>query len=820
MDRKPPDNSAASVIRSSENAMSPTTEKYQYEVLDYEYKTLMSAMHVSVSRHLLDEHFTVLWANDCYYRTIGYPKEEYEALFHNHVTEYFKNDPDLLLELQKKVESAMVNGQDRYEAIFKMPVKGGKYIWTKLVGAFTNEFVDGKQIVYTIFSDISRVIKTEKERSVAYDNLPGFVAKFCLKNGRECAFVEANDRFVEFFGKRTEQDPPYALFNLDTPDNRQALSENLPLMREGKPVRFVVQVKNRHGEDAWLQLNAECIDWIRDDPVYLVIYIDITDVTELRELHKKLQERTEMLRSALEMAERASHAKSDFLSRMSHDIRTPLNAITGLISMARDAVNDPDRIADCLDKLDTSAQFLLSLINDILDMSKIESGKMELRNHRFNFAAFTRDIATLFYAQADKKRIAFHVDVSEKVQEWYVGDELKLKQIAFNLLGNAIKYTDAGGRIEFTVDEGQRTDKTRELVLSVSDTGIGMDAAFMSKIFQPFEQDKEQRENRGGSGLGLAIANSFVHLMNGSIQVTSAPGKGSTFKAHVWLNADNEIAETMSEQEDFSGLSILAVNTTSTPAENLEELLKRFGVTVKTVSSEEEALHELKAAGEQGKPYSVVLLEWKWPYSDVTGLARTIRYRFMEDIKLGVAAYDAQGIRSEIRKAGIDYVLQKPLFTSTVREFLQSVIQPVAEKAGETAEVSLIAQKVLLVEDNDINREIAKMLLETRQLKVDTATNGQEAVEKFLVSLPESYLAILMDVQMPVMNGLDATRVIRGLPRTDAKTIPIIGLSANAFDEDVEKSLEAGMNVYLPKPIDLSRLFEVLRQYGPKKEHF
>lgn len=801
--------------------MAEAPEEKQYDKLDYEYNTLMSAMHVSVSKHLLDEHFTVLWGNDYYYSRTGYTRQEYEFLFHNRVSEYYRDHPEILRQIGEKILTARNTGEKRYEVICRMPQKNGSYIWIKVIGTFTDEFIDGKQVIYCVFTDISDLVRAKQERTVAFDHLPGFVARFRMrKNGRP-EFIGANERFIEFFGERSEEDPPYPLYNPDIPENREVFAGNGPLMQKGEPVRFVIREKNRQGEDAWLQLNAECIDWMGDDPVYLVIYLDITDVTELRDLQKKLEERTVMLRNALEMTERANQAKSDFLSRMSHDIRTPMNAITGLISIAKDQVNDPVKMRDCLNKLEFSSGSLLTLLNDILDMSKIESGRMELRKREFSFVTFVNDIVAAVYAQAEKKRIGFHVKIAENVRELYSGDELKLKQIASNLLSNAIKFTDNGGRVEWRIEEGQRNGGTSELVFTVTDNGIGMDPDFVGRIFLPFEQDIRLRENRGGSGLGLAIVHSYVQLMNGRVDVESEPGKGSRFTARVQVDAVDELPATQDLKDRFAGYRALLVDDGSGENSDTVQILERFGMETETVSSGDAVLDALEEAKQNGKGFDLLLLTWKSPVRKVADLAKTVRNRYFDSVAIGIVTYNPRGIRAEAQRAGIVHFLQKPFFPSTVYEFLLAVTDRGSTEALADPEAALAGQRVLLVEDNDINREIAQTLLQARRLKVDTARNGEEAVEKFLLAMPGSYLAVLMDVQMPVMNGLDATRIIRNSPRADAKTVPVIGLSANAFEEDIEKSREAGMNSYLAKPIDIPQLFQVLQHYSEqrKKSH-
>lgn len=795
-------------------------ELKQPDGIVHEYNMLMGSMHVGVGKHLLDPYFTVIWANDFYYEKTGYTREEYEAAFHNHVSEYYSALPDTYESMGNSIRTALERGEPSYEFVCPMPVKGGHRIWIKVVGTFTKETVDGIPVIYSVFTDITDLVQAQTEKSVAYDNLPGFIAKFQIREGcgpERFVFLNANDRFIAFFGARAEGDAPYLPVNRVSKRNQQALDEQYPAMREGKPVHFTVQAKTLNDEDAWLQLNGDCVDFIQGDPVYLFIYIDITDITEQRELQKKLEERSELLRNALEMAERANRAKSDFLSRMSHDIRTPMNAIMGMLAIAKDSWGDPDRVRDCLDKVESSAKFLLVLINDILDMSKIESGKAILKKKPFDFAAFTKNLATMFYSQAEKKRVRFQVLLGRSVAEAYVGDELKLNQILINLLGNALKFTEPGGSVLLSVQQDKRSNSATELVFTITDTGIGMEKAFLSKIFEPFEQDSQQRSNQGGSGLGLAIAEKYARMMNGGIVVDSAPGKGSTFVARVWLENDTARAP-VSLKDRFRHLKALVVDADAEELEYTRSLLLRFGVAAEGFASGALALDRLDAAARQGESGMIILVDWGNARPAADALIRKIRKTMGKSGPvIAVAAYDWSAIKAKALEAGADVFLQKPLFASTLYDFLLSLTQDSPLAGGAETEEGFDGERVLLVEDNDLNLEIAVTLLTSRNLQVDTARNGQEAVEVFGNSEAGCYLAVLMDIQMPVMDGLEATRRIRSLTHEDAGTVPIIAMSADAFEDDVEKSLEAGMNAHISKPVDIPTLFAVLRHTKEKQ---
>lgn len=789
-----------------------------YDKLDYEYNILMSSMHICVGKHLMDEYFTVVWANNYFYEKSGYTKQEYESKYHNHCSEYFENDKLEYDKISNAINTAIENKQSGYECICKMPQKGGKYIWIKVVGTFTDEKIEGISVIYSAFTDITDLVQAQMEQTITYDNLPGFVAKFKVKNGFE--FVDANKRFIEFFGKHSLEDPPYSIVNLDTEKNREVVQKNYPDMKLGKPVHFVMQVKDKFGNDAWLQINAECIDWIDYCPIYLFIYIDITDITEQRELQKKLEERSQMLLNALEMAEQANHAKSDFLSRMSHDIRTPMNAIMGMVAIAKESIDNKTKVSNCLDKIEISTKFLISLINDILDMSKIESGKMTLKKKKFDFVEFVHDITTIFYTQAEEKHIHFQVSTEPNLQESYIGDELKLSQIIINLLSNAIKFTDAEGSVELSISQSKCVNKSVELIFVVKDTGTGMDTAFLEKIFQPFEQENHQRDYQTGSGLGLAIAGNYARMMNGSIDVKSELNVGSTFTVHVWLELTDETFKPLDSKNCFYDNRILVVERNQDLCKYIVYLLSKFGAQAEGITSSKEALDLIYNSHKNQKcEFNMAIIDLKMPYVDGIELTKYIRKRFdSQHMIIAISAYDWSNIQERATEIGIDYFLPKPIFPSTIYDFLMSMNQNKKSKVEVIDNKKFSGENVLLVEDNDINLEIAQTLLELHNLKVEIAKNGREALERFSNSEIGHYWIILMDIQMPIMNGLDATKKIRSLNREDAKTIPIISMSADAFDEDVEKSLEAGMNAHVSKPIDISVFFSTLESFLDENE--
>lgn len=780
--------------------------------LENEYSTLMNSLQIAVSKHLFDEHFTVIWANDLYYAKTGYTRREYEEIYQSRVSEYYRDDPETLAKIGEIVKTAYASGSPDYTFMCRMHTKCGGSMWIQGRGTFTDEIINGVPVIYTAFTDVTDLVQIRTEQSVTYDNLPGFVAKFQVRPGsgdERFLFIDGNAKFINFFGERPPGPDAYSLTNLDTSGNRLTLEEYHPILRQGHPASFVLQAVSPSGRNVVFQLNATCIDHQQGDPVYFIIYIDVTDVTEQRTLRRRLEKRAELLDKALQMAERANRAKSDFLARMSHDIRTPMNAILGMLRLAKQSGNNPLRLWDCLSTVENSAKFLLALINDILDMSKIESGKMTLNNTTFDLAALLREVTAMFFNYAKEKQIRFQVEIAGDLNEACVGDKLKLNRILMNLLSNAVKFTESGGSVTFRAWVGRRSDTSTELCFTVKDTGKGMDQAFLQKIFRPFEQD-QQAENSDGTGLGLAIAEHYARMMDGGITVESAPGMGSTFTARVRLE-NAELPAPSGLRERFGQIRVLTALPDPAVCEQVRAMFEKLEVTTESVRLLDSAPERLEAAAGRNEPYAVLLLDWDASRKEIPALLRTVRERYGSNAPcVALAAYNWSAVSLFEEDASAEGVifLQKPLSASLLHDFLSSIIEVEENPADEE---HFNGERVLLVEDNDINLEIAATILEEQNICVDTARDGLQALETFSRSEPGRYLAILMDIRMPVLGGLEAARRIRALPRADAADVPIIAMSANAFDDDVRASLDAGMNAHLSKPIDIPGLFSTLR---------
>ena len=774
---------------------------------DYEYTTLMNLLHVSVSKHLLDEHFTLVWANEFYYDMIGYEKDEYEKLYHNRPDLYYGDDKEHWNQLGEAVLRTKNAGENQYSILTRMRCKGSNYIWVQLASTFVDEYIDGYQVAYTTMTDVTAAIQVKTEQSITYDNLPGFVGKYQVSSDLEFKLLDANDRFVDFFGESCWKGTKDPLFRKNQRRTVEALADQKERVMAGEPVHFTAQMQNQYGDEAWLQINAACVEWRDNEPVYLAIYIDITNETQLRRMQTKLENQAKELQAALNLAEQANRAKSDFLSHMSHDIRTPMNAIIGMTDIARSNPDDPEKVQDCLRKISLSSQHLLGLINDVLDMSRIESGKMMINNSSMSLPELLENVVAIIQPHIKAKNQQFSIHLRGVKDEWFDSDALRLRQIFLNILSNASKFTPVEGKITINVEELPDIDeKTARLCFTFSDSGIGIKPEFLTNLFAPFTREHDSRVDKTeGSGLGMAITKKLVDLLDGEITVSSQPGVGTTFKVTLPMQID----EKPQSFERFEDLNILVVDDDETVCRQMEQSLMELGVQTVLASSGETAV-KLVSEAKDKKEYDAVFLDWKMPGMDGKETARCIRSLVGVGLPiLIVSAYDWSDIEEEAHEAGIDGFISKPLFVSTIYRALQVYV------LGNTAEdiTKLISEqnffqgrRFLLVEDNELNREIAVTLLESAGAEMECAKDGLDGVNKFINAPEHYYDLILMDVQMPVMNGYDATSEIRRADRADAKTIPIVAMTADAFAEDVRKAKESGMNGHLAKPLDAAAM--------------
>ena len=533
-------------------------------------------------------------------------------------------------------------------------------------------------------------------------------------------------------------------------------------------------------------------------------------------LQEKLEQQSQALSDALALAEEASKAKTAFLSNMSHEIRTPMNAIIGLDNIARNDPDISDRTREYLEKIDASAEHLLYLINDILDMSRIESGKLSLKNEEFSFCGFLKAINTMVSGQCSDKGLDYQCHIQGEVDDYYIGDDMKLRQVLINILGNAVKFTPEGGKVSLTVSRTAHYDRRSTLQFRVADTGIGMSREFLPHIFDAFSQENSSSTSKyGSSGLGMAIAKNIVEMMNGGIEAESEKGRGSVFTVTVTLmDCETDHSEAEAAVIHPREMSVLIVDDDPIACEHAKLVLEKAGIASETADSGAKALEMITVRSARMEPYNLILVDWKMPEMDGVETTRRIREIVRDDSAIIIlTAYRWDDILETAVQAGVDSFLAKPLFAATVlEEFRSAMIRKGIKASQEAGRADLTGRRVLLAEDVQVNTEIMLMVLQMRQMEAEHAENGRIAVEMFASHEPGYYDAVLMDMRMPEMDGLEASRAIRAMDRTDAKTIPIIALTANAFDEDVQRSMQAGLNAHLTKPIQPEKLFETLER--------
>ena len=607
------------------------------------------------------------------------------------------------------------------------------------------------------------------------------------------------------------------------PDSQSGLPERFSpaVIRaelEKQPVYTLYYTKSERSET----LPTHPYRRMKNDIFYLdehrdVIVFLLTDVTGVFEQERADREKLE---TALAAAEQASVAKTEFLSRMSHEIRTPMNAIIGLDAIALQEKGLSVAMEDHLQKIGISARFLLSLINDILDMSRIESGRMALRCEPFNFEEMVSGINTILYEQCRDNGLDYECVLKSYTEEAYTGDATKLQQVLINLLGNAVKFTPRGGKIHFMIEQVSRTREKARLRFEISDTGIGIDERFLPHIFEPFSQENRGRTSAyGGTGLGLAISRNIVSLMNGEISVHSIKNVGSEFTVEVELGLTKESMRRRELSDSLHPLFTLIVDDDVIVCQHTQLILNDAGLRTEYVDSGAGAVEKVQAQHKAKADYDLILLDWKMPDMDGIETAREIRKIVGPEVTIIImTAYDWADIEKKARAAGVDLFMKKPVFASSVTKAFENVL---LRKSGDAqpepaADYDFSGRRVLVAEDNAINAEIARNLLEMKGCAVETAANGAETVESFAAAPAGRFDAILMDVRMPVMDGLDAARAIRAMRKSDAKTVPILAMTANAFQEDVNMSLEAGMNAHLTKPIEPATLYETLERHFGK----
>ena len=564
-------------------------------------------------------------------------------------------------------------------------------------------------------------------------------------------------------------------------------------------------VHQKTGERRWFHSVAMGSE-VNGDKKYILVMSD-------RTADKKMNQ---ALSDAVHAAENANQAKSTFLSNMSHDIRTPMNAIIGFTTLAVSNINNKKMVRDYLGKILSSSNHLLSLINDILDMSRIESGKIHLEETEVSLSDVLHDLKTIISGQIHAKQLELYMDAMDVMNEDVYCDKTRLNQILLNLLSNAIKFTPAGGMVSVRLKQYPGTQRERQLYeIRVKDNGIGMSEEFVQKLFSPFERERSSTVSRTqGTGLGMAITKNIVDMMGGNIEIQTEQGKGTEFIVRLPLRVQSK-HHRVEKIAELEGLKALVIDDDFNTCDSVTKMLAKVGMRSEWTLSGKEAVLRARQSMEMGDAFHAYIIDWRLP--DMNGIEVTRQIRSLGDDTpiIILTAYDWSEIEAEARAAGVNAFCAKPIFMSDIRDTLMTAIGQKQASTDDnilpTASSDFRGRSILLVEDNELNSEIALAILNEYGFQVDTAENGAEAVEKIRNSAPGDYELVLMDIQMPVMNGYEAAKQIRALDDPALAEITILAMTANAFDEDRKKALECGMDGFLSKPIVIEELIHTLQ---------
>ncbi len=671
------------------------------------------------------------------------------------------------------------------------------------------------ELSHDMYSTEFKLAKKDRERDALLKSIPGGSARLDARDYSTILWYGAE--FLNLIGYTKEQFETelHSQCTYVHPDDLERL---IPIMENmqssGKSMITEVRIITRSGETRILTLTlsyAAAEDSWDGIPSFYSLGIDVTAERLEQERQRKA------LEDAYQAARIASSAKTNFLSSMSHDIRTPMNAIMGMTAIAQMNLTSPDKVHDCLSKINVSSRHLLGLINEVLDMSKIESGKIDLAPEEIHLPELIQNISDICRPLISKKQLELNISVCDVQHETIIADGDRLQQVLMNLLSNSIKYTPEGGTVSMRIKEGSSPIESKgQFEFSFTDNGIGMPEEFIPHLFEPFSRAADSRISKiQGTGLGMAITENIVCMMNGSIDVKSELNKGSQFTVTLPFEL---IDEEFSCDSELMGLPILVVDDDKATCVNVAALLNELGMRGYWVLSGEEAIIRVCEAHECSDDFSAVILDWKMPEMDGMTTLKTIRQKLGKDVPvIIISAYDYSNIEEEFLQAGADAFITKPLFKSKVLHVLHMLLSSgrvdTSNMRMEETPSGLFGKRALLVEDNDLNREIALELLQMQGMIVEYAENGKRALDMFEESSSKYYDVILMDIQMPVMDGYEATEKIRSLKRKDAKSIPILALTANAFTADIGKAYNVGINEHIPKPIDVNFLIEILQKY-------
>lgn len=668
-------------------------------------------------------------------------------------------------------------------------------------------------------SDQRQEISTQKDITEALVDMY-FTCLFIDMNDNSYRRIHVDESLAELVPETGDMNKTMSAYidKLVVPDEGEEFEENfsVPAIREKLIDQSSYDYEYQavmNNEPMWCRISAIVVDKNEDGTPHHIV-LGMQDVTDQAET---VAQTNAMLKDAFSSAVAANSAKSEFMSRMSHDIRTPLNGIIGMTAIAGVNLDDPARVADCLSKITSSGRHLLSLINDILDLSKIESGKVSLTDADFNLPGLIDGLLTMVQPQITARSQELNVSVHNVEHENVIGDDVRLQQVFTNIVSNAVKYTPNGGKINIALHElPSNSANIGQYRFVCEDTGRGMSEEFLEKLFDPFERaDEVDAAQVQGTGLGMTIAKNIINMMGGTIQVESKEGVGTRFTVDFKIKLQSSEITAIDELAD---LPVLVVDDDEVTCESACIALGELGMKGSYALSGPEAVEQVSTAHDTGNDFFACLIDWQMPGMNGIETTRHIRAVVGPDVPIIIiSAYEWADIEEEARLAGADGFITKPLFKSRLRAALTEI--PKSLKSGKQVnqldgfvEHDFSTKRVLLVEDNDLNREIATEIIKMTSAQVEAAENGEIALEKFKDSELGYYDLIFMDIQMPVMNGYQATEAIRALEREDATSVPIIALTANAFIEDIEEARNAGMNAHLSKPIDYDKLLVIMEQ--------
>ena len=602
-----------------------------------------------------------------------------------------------------------------------------------------------------------------------------------------------------------EEDVKKDIASIDGINGDRLIASNLMELNKKDKISWTQEYLNNDiGETRYLEITAYHTEFGSLKRIVIVI----SDRSEERKLQNALS-------SSLEIAKNANAAKSNFLANMSHDIRTPMNAIVGYSTLLIKDADDKNKVIEIGKKITYSSQHLLSLINDVLDMSKIESGRTSLNSDKVDVSEVINNISEIVQVQTKSKKQSFEIKTKGNIPPYIYADKLRLTQILLNLLSNAVKYTEKNGTISLVVEGYGNNGQTCHLRFIVSDNGQGMSREFIEKIFEPFSRETNSMTNKiQGTGLGMSITKSIIDLMGGTIDIQSELGKGSVFTVDLIFsvpldeNDDNFFA-------DHEITRVLVGDDEIDVTENIQSILSDAGLECDAAIGGLESVDKATRSYEDNNSYDVIILDWKMPDMDGVECVRRIRKEIGKDVPIFVlSSYDVSEIEDEAKKAGVDLFLPKPFFLSNFQRVLDTYYQNKAntEEEGNNSD-DFSGVKILVAEDNEINAEIITELLDSIGIKCVIAEDVLEALRVFTEESPDEFDMIFMDIQMPIMDGYESARRIRASNNTRAKSIPIIAMTANAFEDDVKASMASGMNAHISKPIDFERLKSIIKSF-------